>query len=161
MMDNEKHESVSTSMTSVPHSQEWGKDTKKRKERKLKQTWGFPGGPAVKNPPYNAGAWVWSLIEELRSYTSKWKWLSSVGLFVTPWTVACQASLSKEFSRQELWSGLPFPSPGDLPNSGIEPRSPALQAESLPSELPGELKILHAAGQLSPYTATRESDWHN
>ena len=57
--------------------------------------------------------------------------------FVTPWTVAHQASLSMEFSRQEYLSGLPFPSPGDLPNSGIKPGSPALQADSLPSELPG------------------------
>ena len=48
------------------------------------------------------------------------------------------APLSMEFSRQEYWSGLPFPSPGDLPNSGIEPRSPALQADSLPSESPGK-----------------------
>ena len=45
---------------------------------------------------------------------------------MTPWTVACQACLSMGFSRQECWSGLPFPSPGDLPNSGIEPGSPAL-----------------------------------
>ena len=44
-----------------------------------------------------------------------------------PWTVACQASLSMGFSRQEYWRGLPFPSPGDLPNPGIEPGSPALQ----------------------------------
>ena len=56
---------------------------------------------------------------------------------VTPWTIACQAPLSMGFSRQEYWSGLPFPSPGDLPNPGIEPRSPALQADSLPTELPG------------------------
>ena len=48
--------------------------------------------------------------------------------------IACQAPLSMEFSRQEYWSGLPFPSPRDLPNPGIEPRSPALQADSLPSE---------------------------
>ena len=54
---------------------------------------------------------------------------------VTPWTVACQASLSMGFPRQEYWSGLPFPSPGDLPNPGIEPWSPALQADSLPTEL--------------------------
>ena len=58
---------------------------------------------------------------------------------VTPWTVACQASLSMGFSRQEYWSGLPFPSLGDLPNPGIEPESPALQADSLPAELPGNL----------------------
>ena len=48
----------------------------------------------------------------------------------TPWTVACQAPLSMGFSRQEYWSGLPFPSPGDLPNPGIKPGSPALQADS-------------------------------
>jgi len=66
------------------------------------------------------------------------KSLSPVRLFVTPWTVAYQAPQSVEFSRQEYWSGLPFPSPGDLPNPGIEPRSPALQADSLPSEPPGK-----------------------
>ena len=54
--------------------------------------------------------------------------LNSVQLFETPWTVACQAPLSVEFSRPEYWSGLPFPSPGDLPNPGIEPRSPASPA---------------------------------
>ena len=57
---------------------------------------------------------------------------------VTLWTVACQAPLSTEFSRQEDWSGLPFPSPGDLPDPGIEPGSPALQAYDLPSEPPGK-----------------------
>ena len=54
--------------------------------------------------------------------------------FVTPWTAACQAPLSMGFSRQEYWSGLPFPSPGDHPNPGIEPRSPAFHADSLPYE---------------------------
>ena len=54
---------------------------------------------------------------------------------MTPWTVTCQAPLSMGFSRQEYWSGLPFPSPGDLPNSGIEPRSSILQVDSLPTEL--------------------------
>ena len=58
------------------------------------------------------------------------KSLSRVQLFVTPWTVAYQASPSMGFSRQEYWSGLPFPSPGDLPHPGIEPRSPALQADA-------------------------------
>ena len=62
--------------------------------------------------------------------------LSRVCLFVTPRTVAHQAPLSMDFSRQEYWSGLPFPSPGDLPNSGTEPGSAALQADSLPSEPP-------------------------
>ena len=56
----------------------------------------------------------------------------------TPWTVAHQASLSVGFSRQENWSGLPFPSPGHLPDPGTEPGSPALQADSLPSEPPGK-----------------------
>ena len=60
-----------------------------------------------------------------------------VSCSATPWTVAHQAPLSMEFSRQEYWSGLPFPSSGDLPRPGIEPRSPALQADSLLSEPPG------------------------
>ena len=55
---------------------------------------------------------------------------------VTPWTVAHQAPLSMGFSRQEYWSGLTFSSPGDLPDLGIEPGSPALQEDSLPSEPP-------------------------
>ena len=59
------------------------------------------------------------------------------GLFVTPWVVAYQAPPSMGFSRQEYWSRLPFPSPRDLPNPGIEPRSPALQAATLPSQPPG------------------------
>ena len=58
--------------------------------------------------------------------------VSHVQLSVTPWPVARQAPLSMEFSRQDYWSGLPFPSPGDLPDPGIEPGSPALQADSLP-----------------------------
>ena len=61
--------------------------------------------------------------------------LSGARLFATPGTVVYKASLSMEFSRQEYWSGLPFPSPGDLPDPGIEPRSPTLQADALPSEL--------------------------
>ena len=61
------------------------------------------------------------------------KSLSCVWLFATPWTVAYQASLSMGFSRQEYWSGLPFPSLGDLPDQGIEPGSPALEADSLTS----------------------------
>ena len=61
--------------------------------------------------------------------------LSRDGLFVTPWTAALQASLSMGLSRQEYWSGLPFPPPGDFPNAGIElasPVSPVLQVDSLP-----------------------------
>ena len=64
------------------------------------------------------------------------KLLSRVQLFVTPWTIAYQAPPPMGFSRPEYWSGLPFPSPGDLPD-WIEPRSPALQADALPSEPPG------------------------
>ena len=66
--------------------------------------------------------------------------VSQLCLFVTPWTAASQAPPSMGFSRQEYWSGLPFPSPGDLPNSEIEPGSPALQADALPSK-PGRLDI--------------------
>ena len=68
----------------------------------------------------------------------KVKSLSRVRFFATPWTVAYQASPSMGFSRQECWSGLPFPSPGDLPNPGIKPGFPALQAHALPSEPPGK-----------------------
>ena len=63
--------------------------------------------------------------------------LSHVKLFATPWTVAHQ-TLSMRFSRQEYWSGLPFPSPGGLPDLGIEPSSPSFEANSLPSEPPGK-----------------------
>ena len=66
------------------------------------------------------------------------KSLSRVWLFVTSWTVAHQAPPSMEFSRQEYWSRLPFPSPGDLPDPGIKPGSPALQADALPYEPPGK-----------------------
>ena len=62
---------------------------------------------------------------------------------VIPWTVARQAPLSMEFSMQECWSGQPFPSPGDLPDPGIEPRSPALQADSLSSEPVGFLLTIN------------------
>ena len=70
------------------------------------------------------------------------KSLSRVGLFATPWTVAYQVPPSVGFSRQEYWSGLPFPSPGDLPNPGTEPRSPAWQADALPSEPPEKIHSL-------------------
>ena len=70
------------------------------------------------------------------------KSLSRVQLFVTPWTnVAHQTPPSMGFSRQEYWSGLPFPSPGDLSDPGIEPRSSALQADALTSEPPGKPNI--------------------
>ena len=81
-------------------------------------------GPA----PYSRGSlgaprqgnlflWLWLVL-----FIGKWKVvISHVWLFATPWTVACQALLSMEFSREEYWSGLPFPSPGNLPNPGIQP----------------------------------------
>ena len=68
----------------------------------------------------------------------KVKLLSHVQLFATLWIVAYHASPSMGFSRQEYRSGLTCPSPGDLPKPGIKPRSPALQADALPSELPGK-----------------------
>ena len=66
-----------------------------------------------------------------------------------PWTVACQAPLSMGFSRQEYWNGLPFPSPGDRPNPGMEPGSPALQADSLPTELQGKPRVTIGLSKLS------------
>ena len=83
------------------------------------------------------------------------KSLSHVRLFATPWTVARQAPLSMGFSRQEYWSGLPFSSPGDLPEPGIEPRSPTLQADTLPSEPPGKKQVLIMMG-LIPYKTGRD-----
>ena len=76
----------------------------------------------------------------------KVKLLHRVLLFATPWTVAYQAPPSMVFSRQEYWSGLPFPSPGDLPNPGIEPGSPALRADALPSEPPGKTRYMYTYG---------------
>ena len=90
---------------------------------------------------FTARAWVPSLAEELRSYKPlkvKMKSLSCVRFFATPWTVAYQAPPSVELSRQEYWSGLLFPSPGDLPNPGIEPST--LQADALPSEPPQAIR---------------------
>ena len=73
--------------------------------------------------------------------------LSRIRLFVTPRTVACQASLSMEFSRQEYWGGLPFPSPGDLPNQWFEPTSPALAGGFFTSQLPGKPMISFTVAQ--------------
>ena len=81
----------------------------------------------------------------------KVKSLSRVRLFATPWIVAYQASPSIRFSRQGYWSGLPFPSPGDLPDPGTEPGSPELYADTLPSEPPGKsLNQQGHSGVLSP-----------
>ena len=73
----------------------------------------------------------------------KVKSLSCVRLFLTPWTIPYQASLSMGFSRQEYRSGLPFPSPGNLPDSGIKPGSPALEADTLTSEPPEKPKAIY------------------
>ena len=67
--------------------------------------------------------------------------LSYVRLFATPWTVACQAPLSMEFSRQEYWSRLPFPPPEDLPKPGVEPASPTLAGRFFTSKPSGKLVI--------------------
>ena len=71
-------------------------------------------------------------------------------VFATPWTVACQAPPSMGFSRQEYWSGLLFPSAGDLPDPGIEPRSPALQADYLPAEPSFSSVQFSSVSQLCP-----------
>ena len=79
-----------------------------------------------------------------------------------PWTVACQAPLSMGFSRQEYWSGEPFPSPRDLPNLGIKPGSPVLQADSLPSEPPRKpwLLLIHTICFISIYGRyNKQSKW--
>ena len=70
--------------------------------------------------------------------------LSRIQLFMTPWTIAHLAPLSVEFSRQEYWCGLPFPSPGDLPVPVTEPGSPALQADSLLDAPPGKPVVVHS-----------------
>ena len=98
------------------------------------------------------------------------KSLSRVQLFATPWTVTYYVPPSIGFSRQEYWSGLPFPSPGDLPNPGIEPGSPTLRADALPSEPPGKgipvellqddaVKVLHSTCQRLWKTQQWPQDW--
>ena len=86
---------------------------------------------------FQSGSWTWAHIHIICVCQS----LSRVQLFVTPWTVAHQA-LSMAFSRQEYCSGLPFPSPGNLPDPGIELESPALQTDSLLPEPPGTESII-------------------
>ena len=88
----------------------------------------------------------------------KVKSLSRVRLFVTPWTVAYQASPSMGFSRQEYWSGLPFPSPGRLPDTGIKPGSPALEADALTSEPPGKPV---KRGKFPPLFLLNSCGWSN
>ena len=83
------------------------------------------------------------------------KSLSRVRLFATPWTIAYQASPSMGFSRQEYWNGLPFPSPGDLPDPGIKP---ALEADALTSEHPGVFLRTYSEWYLMLYTNLHNSD---
>ena len=86
--------------------------------------------------------WLDGITDSMNMVKVKVKSLSRVRLFATPWTVAYQASPSMGFSRQEYWSGLPFPSPGDLLDPGIEPGSPALEADALTSEPPEKPFVL-------------------
>ena len=92
-------------------------------------------------------AYIWSLkkmvqmnlfTKQKESQKVKVKLLSCLQLFATPWTVAHQAPPSMGFSRQEYWNGVPFPPPGALPDPGIKPRSPALQADSLLTVVQGK-----------------------
>ena len=115
-------------------------------------------GPLTVMPLWQPCEW-----KDLHPQDRKWKCysVSRVWVFATPWTVTHQAPLSMKFSRQEYRSGLPFPSPGDPHNPGIEPRSPALQADSLPSEPPGKLTYWRAC--LSPlyFLATLTLQFHS
>ena len=80
---------------------------------------------------------------------------------MTPWTVACQAPLSMEFSRPQYWSGLPFPSLRDLPDSGIGPRFPTLQVDALPSEPLGKPKIYRVMNKSLPNKQEAEPSREN
>ena len=86
----------------------------------------------------NPTSWFLKARQHLIVHECMLNYFGRVRLFGTLWTVACQDPLSLGFSRQEYWSGLPCSSPGDLPDPGIEPESPALQVYSLPTEPPGK-----------------------
>ena len=86
--------------------------------------------------PMDREAWLATVHSVAKNWTQQL--LSHVQLFAIPWTVAHESPLSVEFSRQEDWSGLPFPSPGDLPDLGMELESPTLRADSLSSKPPGK-----------------------
>ena len=104
--------------------------------------WG-PRGPDPHRDPSHTWSSASKIIYCLQaSMKVKVKLLSLVQLFATPWIVANPAPPFMEFSRQEYWRGLPFPSPGALPDPWIEPGSPVLQADALPSEPPGMAMIL-------------------
>ena len=107
----------------------------------LSETPGKPKNTGVGTLPFPRGSsWLQSQTRVsciAGGFFTSWA-TSEVRLFMTPGAVACQASQSMEFSRQEYWSGFPCSYPGDLPNPGIEPRSPALQTDSLLTELLGK-----------------------
>ena len=95
------------------------------------------------SPGKNTGVGCHFLLQCMKVKSeSEVKSLRRVRLLATTWTAAYQSSPSLGFTRQEHWSGLPFPSPGDLPNTGIEPRSPTLGVDSSPAEPPEKPKIL-------------------
>ena len=101
-----------------------------------------PSGPCPGSVPWASVFFYYHLppLPNSLHFFRRWWWFGglvakSCPALATPWTVACQALLSMGFSRQEYWSGLPFPSPGNLPDPGIKPRSSALQADSSPTEL--------------------------
>ena len=121
--------------------------------------WRIPGTEEAGGLPSMGSHRVGQRLKVIQQQQQQWshkqrsdvKLLSCVRLFVTPWTVAYQASQSMGFSRQEYQSGLPFLSPGDLPNPGIEPGSPALDADALTSEPPG--KPINKEGSLNDNTS--------
>ena len=103
--------------------------------------------------------------EQLNNYSNTpGGWYESVSSLVvsdsvTPWTIACQAPLFMEISRQEYWNGLPFPSPGDLPDSEIKPRSPALQADSLPAEPATREALMNSVTSIYIYWIMKQIDY--
>ena len=104
-------------------------------------SWGVPSHAEITihlGLPFTRNCLMWKYESESHSVLSD---------SATLWTVAHQAPLPMGFSRLEYWSGLPFPSPGDLPGPEIEPRSPALQADALLSELLGKPKTIHLKHQ--------------
>ena len=103
------------------------------------------------SPRHSTFMFLWDLSPR------KVKSLSHVRLFATPWTVAYQVPPSMGFSRQEYWSGLPFPSPGDLPDPGIEPGSPTVQADAVTSEPPGKPREQQEKAQVSKRTNKGEN----
>ena len=114
-----------------------------RREEKVGSASPLPFGNVVCRPAASAGTGRHLPITTLSGFPGEKtvRSLSGIRLFAIPGTVAHQAPPFMELSRQASWSGLPYPSPGDLPGPGIEPGSPALQADALPSEPPGKLVV--------------------